>query len=342
MTSPLIIDCFVFNDEIDLFNLRVNELDDVVDYFIVVDSVYSWQNKLKKSFIPDLKNKYPGLPYHKIFFFTLPSLPSVSGFNQVILQDEFMSELYTNCMSSSIFSNSTPAFQNDFFQRESLLSTANHFLRERISANDFIMISDIDEIPKKSSVANAVCILNEKSSITLVSFGMDEFTYACNLYTSNWVGTVMVQYSSISSDPPSINAARFCMKRNEPQFLPYNQYLLANAGFHFTSIGSLKTITNKIKSWGHVELNNFITFLFLPLNHYLGIDPFGRKRPPFRFSNKAVKYFDEPSFSYFVTTYSRNQPIPFYRFLITPFLPFMQEKSYAIYYRFQHLLDKFF
>ena len=36
MTSPLIIDCFVFNDEIDLFNLRVNELDDVVDYFIVV------------------------------------------------------------------------------------------------------------------------------------------------------------------------------------------------------------------------------------------------------------------------------------------------------------------
>ena len=91
------------------------------------------------------------------------------------------------------------------------------FFTRRISANDFIL-SDIDEIQKKSSVANAVCILNEKSSITLVSFGMDEFTYACNLYTSNWVGTVMVQYSSISSDPPSINAARFCMKEMNPSF----------------------------------------------------------------------------------------------------------------------------
>jgi beta-1,4-mannosyl-glycoprotein beta-1,4-N-acetylglucosaminyltransferase len=42
-----IIDCFIFYNEIDLLNYRLNTLHEVVDYFIIVESTHTFMGKEK-------------------------------------------------------------------------------------------------------------------------------------------------------------------------------------------------------------------------------------------------------------------------------------------------------
>ena len=48
MTSNKIFDCFIFNDEINLLKIRFNILNDYVDYFVICESKYDHNKKLKK------------------------------------------------------------------------------------------------------------------------------------------------------------------------------------------------------------------------------------------------------------------------------------------------------
>jgi beta-1,4-mannosyl-glycoprotein beta-1,4-N-acetylglucosaminyltransferase len=40
-----IIDCFIFYNELDLLTYRLNLLDDIVDYFIIVESTHTFVGK---------------------------------------------------------------------------------------------------------------------------------------------------------------------------------------------------------------------------------------------------------------------------------------------------------
>ena len=53
-----IYDCFTFYNELDLLEIRLNELNDVVDGFILVEAEQSHQNKSKPLFFQDNKNRY--------------------------------------------------------------------------------------------------------------------------------------------------------------------------------------------------------------------------------------------------------------------------------------------
>lgn len=44
---PKIIDCFIFYNELDLLNYRLNILNEVVDYFILVESIQTFVGKEK-------------------------------------------------------------------------------------------------------------------------------------------------------------------------------------------------------------------------------------------------------------------------------------------------------
>ena len=52
-----IYDCFMFNNEIDLLNIRLNILNEYVDYFVIVESAET-HSGLKKKLCFDLE-KFP-------------------------------------------------------------------------------------------------------------------------------------------------------------------------------------------------------------------------------------------------------------------------------------------
>ena len=43
-----IIDCFIFYNEIDILNYRINTYSDLVDYFIIVESKYTFSGNEKE------------------------------------------------------------------------------------------------------------------------------------------------------------------------------------------------------------------------------------------------------------------------------------------------------
>ena len=43
----MVYDCFIFFDEFDLLEIRLTLLDDVVDYFVIVESNFTFSGKKK-------------------------------------------------------------------------------------------------------------------------------------------------------------------------------------------------------------------------------------------------------------------------------------------------------
>ena len=53
-----IIDCFIFYNELDLLNYRLNILNSVVDYFIIVESTHTFIGKEKYMYFNDIKHLF--------------------------------------------------------------------------------------------------------------------------------------------------------------------------------------------------------------------------------------------------------------------------------------------
>ena len=47
-SRPKVIDCFLFFQEEELLDLRLNYLNDYVDYFVIIEGNKTWQNNPKK------------------------------------------------------------------------------------------------------------------------------------------------------------------------------------------------------------------------------------------------------------------------------------------------------
>jgi beta-1,4-mannosyl-glycoprotein beta-1,4-N-acetylglucosaminyltransferase len=113
-----IYDCFTFYNELDLLEIRLNELNDVVDGFILVEAERSHQNKPKALFFQENKNRYEKF-LHKIKHVIVPA-------NAFVDND---------------------AWYNENLQRSAICSGLDD-----IANDDLLIISDLDEIPSKEAV----------------------------------------------------------------------------------------------------------------------------------------------------------------------------------------------
>ena len=52
------IDCFIFFNELDLLEIRLHELDGVVDEFMLIEGTRTHQNKPKPLFFEEAKDKF--------------------------------------------------------------------------------------------------------------------------------------------------------------------------------------------------------------------------------------------------------------------------------------------
>lgn len=327
-----LVDCFILNNEIELFELRIRELENIVDYFVVVDCNYSWQSNKKISYLTNIKERYPNLPHSRIYTYTLPELPSTHGFNDFLLSNSRALKLYESCLQKNIYNNATTPFKNDYFQREYLSIVLEENLDSLLEKEDVIIISDIDEIIKSTEAAE---LMQSASRFfrtrKLIYFEHQEFIYNTNLSSGTWLGSVALSYSTFLKNRHIVNSARFAIKRYESEFPKDSMHIINDGGFHFTSVGSIREISNKIKSWGHSELNNIVTFIFLRFNYKVGIDLFGRDRPPFEINNEALEYF-KGEYNY-IERNMRVAGLMHSRGKIAKLMSMLQSFMYKVYYK---------
>ena len=158
-----IFDCFMFYDEEMLLDIRLHELNNFVDYFVIVESKF-YHNGKKRNLKFQIKNysKFKD----KIIY---------------IIHDELPINLYK--------------IENEELDGEKIIMNAlirenhqrNFISRGLISANenDLILVSDVDEIPNlKNFDFNQI-----KNHIIL--FEQEIFYYKLNRYLPNftWYGT---------------------------------------------------------------------------------------------------------------------------------------------------------
>jgi beta-1,4-mannosyl-glycoprotein beta-1,4-N-acetylglucosaminyltransferase len=266
----IIYDCFIFFNELDLLELRLNVLNDSVDYFVIVESAITFQGEAKEFFFEKHKDRFAKFENKIIHFkvekyeFDFANLPYIKAPQSA--DDYVLNKIYKFVDDCPHFDKNTQFWWgNDFFQRECIwrgLSVANP------APDDLILISDVDEIPSPEIIIEYKSRLQPE---TLLSFKQHEFCYYLNYYhNSDWVGTCCFLYGEYQN--VSLNSIRFSTKRNEglaPQ-------IVDNGGWHFTSIGSVEAIKKKIQSWGHKEFNTSATLNSVEYNVRHGYDIFRR------------------------------------------------------------------
>ena len=235
----------MYNNEDLLLELRLNSLKKFVNKFVIVESQYDHQgNKKNLNFKIEKFNNFKD----KI---------------EYIVLNEFPKNL----------SN----WERENYHRNFI----NNGLQEA-EQDDYIMISDLDEIPKIDNIQ-----IFEKKKYTV--FKQKMFYYKFNLHNltePDWFGTKVCKKKYLRSPQWIRN-----QKVKEYPFWRFDKLrwnIIEEGGWHFSFVMSSTNIKKKIESYAHTELNKpeFINIETIQQKINLKQDLFGR---PFKF----IKIEDE-------------------------------------------------
>ena len=228
-----IIDCFMFFDEEMLLDLRLNILDKFVDKFVIVESSYTHSGKEKK-LIFDI-NKYSKFK-EKINYIILKEPPI--GIEEVSINDN------EGEVSRKEILN---ALKRENLQRDTILKGLND-----ADNNDWIIISDLDEIPDLTNI-NFNNIKNK-----IIFFKQKVFYYKLNLELKNlrWIGTKACRKKHLNSPQWLRNIKDKIYPKWRVDILfsqkKYNDiFFVENGGWHFSFVKKPEDIEKKLKSYLH-------------------------------------------------------------------------------------------
>jgi len=234
-------DVFIFYNELDLLEIRLNILYDYVDFFIIVESTKTFTGKNKPLFYRENEERFKKFE-DKIFYFVVEDCPDT--FEEVehrigTEKNSLKLDILRDCLETPQIpkENSQAQWLREFYQKESMKIALSE-----IGANDedICYISDLDEIwnPEIEIIPDPERIIK-----------MEQIVYSMylNLRSSEkWTGTYISRYSRLKIsvlnhlDNPSVTDSIF----------------FPNGGWHFTFQGGPEMIVNKIENYGHQELNN--------------------------------------------------------------------------------------
>lgn len=226
----MVYDCFVFFNELDLLEIRLNELNDVVDKFVLVEATRTFQKKEKPLYFEQNKARFA--PFlDKIIHIVIDEYPGFFAKFRV---------------------PTTWDYENH--QREQIKQGLVN-----CKPNDVVIISDLDEIPNPTKVAQ----YKDKSGIRV--FEQRLFFYylngLCTYYDTGdkpriaqpnknglgyWRGTVMCNYQDLKT----VKKARLWR-----EFENERTTVVEEGGWHFSYLGGTKKIIQKLEAYAHTEFN---------------------------------------------------------------------------------------
>lgn len=240
--SIKIYDIFNFFNELDLLEIRLNILNDYVDYFVIVESTLTHQGKPKELLY--LKNKdrfkkFEGKIIHCVIENPLKNLEdAVSRLNNPSTL-EFEKDIIKMAMSSDNLKPEQESFLRDFYEKEYVKKP----ILGKLKDDDFCYISDLDEIWNPQ-------ILIDYSKDDIFRYKQDPYIYYLNNRSNEdwrgWTGTIATKYKNIKNS--CVNHLRTHGKTKT--------VVLKNGGWHFSFQGGIEKIKEKIESYSHEEINN--------------------------------------------------------------------------------------
>lgn len=236
-----VYDCFTYFDEDLILDIRLNYLNNYVSKFVIVECLYNHRGE-KKNFKFNIKNFIQFKD--KIIYIKIFEKPK--NLLKIYKYDDKNNLSSKNILNGYIWDN---------YQRNKIiegLKDANN--------NDFILVSDIDEIPDLKKID--LNLIEKK----IIFFEQKIFYYKFNLIYPKkiWVGTRGCKKKYLISPQwlRDLKAKKYNFYRLDVLFSKkkyFNTYFVKNGGWHFTNIKTAKEIYKKFKSYAHwyeFELNN--------------------------------------------------------------------------------------
>ena len=228
-----IFDCFMYFDEEVVLDLRLNTLNEYIDYFVIVES--SFNHKGEKRELKFNLKKFEKFS-KKIIYLVYDEVPQkIEPINSADNEDEKSRKYIFN------------AYLRENGQRNYIAKGLNH-----ADQNDIILVSDVDEIP------NLEKINFNKISEKLILFNQGMFYYKFNLKLPNlaWTGTKACKKKYFKSAQwlRNVKDRKYPFYRVDTYFSEkkyINCEFVDNGGWHFTNIKTAKQIKQKLESYLH-------------------------------------------------------------------------------------------
>jgi beta-1,4-mannosyl-glycoprotein beta-1,4-N-acetylglucosaminyltransferase len=215
--NKTIVDCFTFYNELDMLTYRLNILDKVVDYFVLVESTHTHVGKEKPLFYNENKHLFKKFN-HKIIHIVVDDFPHKYPNINIEKQEQWINE----------------RFQRDCISRG--IDKLN------LTGEDIITITDLDEIP------NPNILTQIKNNIIIVGINIIELDlYYYNLNSKmdhKWYHSKILTFEKYKELNTGCDNIRF-----------YNCPIINNAGWHLSYFGNEKFIKNKLENFTHQEFN---------------------------------------------------------------------------------------
>ena len=210
-----IIDCFIYNNEDLILELRLNFLNKYVDKFILVEAKFDHSGKLKNKFNFDI-SKFEKFR-NKIEYLKIENFP-----------------------------NKFIDWERENYQRNYISNALNS-----LDNDDQVIISDVDEIPNLQNLSG---ILNKGEKYTAFKQKMFYYKFnLLNLTESPWYGSKMCKMRYLRS--PQWLRDQKVKNYPFYRFDKIKWNTIEDGGWHFSNIMTPQQISEKIKSFAHSEYN---------------------------------------------------------------------------------------
>jgi len=228
----------MYFDEDLLLDLRLNVLNEYIDYFVIVESRYN--HKGEKRNLRFNINNFINFK-EKIIYLIHDQIPA--GVKNINQKDDENTKSYKLILNAYLRENA---------QRNFILNGLN-----KASNDDMILISDLDEIPDLSQIS----FKDVKEKIIL--FEQMMFYYKLNLKAEGikWVGTKCCKKKNLINPQwlRNIKDKKYPFYRLDIIFSKsryFNVKLIKKGGWHFTNVKSPREILLKLSSYlHHVEFD---------------------------------------------------------------------------------------
>ncbi len=243
-----IYDAFLFFNELDLLEVRLEMLYDHVDYFIISECDTTFSGIPKPFYFEDNKERYSKY-LDKIIHIKNENSGEI---NNIVNNHEgekrnifdSILKFYYEIKDTPLTGNGMPHWCRDFLHRE--------FVKIGMSecdGEDLIIFSDLDEIPDPTKLK-----LDGESYL----IHMKNLIYFINVEntTDKWWGSIVTKYKNLKDKP--LNKVRNEMKGyniiGNTNDLTFS--IIDNGGWHLTFMGGTNRVQEKIRSYGHQEYNH--------------------------------------------------------------------------------------
>lgn len=217
-----IIDGFIFYNELELLSYRLKILNDVVDYFVIVECTHTFIGKEKTLNFNNNKADYAEY-LHKIIHIIVDDIPFIHP---------------------NIDINAGQQWKNEEWQRNAIAIGFSKV--DDLDGSDILMITDLDEIPDPVTLHRMKTGEMALEGISILY--MDLYYYNLHVrYTDkcDWPKILLYKtYQELNTTCSLIRGITNCPR------------IVDGAGWHLSYFSNYELMKVKTENWSHQELNN--------------------------------------------------------------------------------------